>query len=812
MVEVGSVEEAVEEAAASDGSVGVSTLSIGANSVASPEPRQGSSDFIVVLDPGHGGYDGGASSYVTEKGINLEIAKACRDELLQYAGVQVYMTREDDTFVSLSDRVQFAVDHDADLVVSIHNNSSTSSAPRGCEVIVPREGNWYYEETFVTGNQLGEKILSKLEALGLPRTGNGVYDKDCTNDSRYPDGTLSDYFTLIAGPREYGILGIIVEHAFVSNPTDAAYLSNIENLKALGRADAQAIVEQYGLTKWNITDIDTPSAVMVGTEVTMFPVTSGDVSSVRYNYGWQRDGSWEPGDWNSTLSATGQYTYDSSWSFKPEKPGTYTLFVDGVILDSQGNVTSSKTVRKQLVVTPWDLKGIKGVSRKMLVGDSVTVSPVISGDTSGVTYNYIWQRDNWSDWGSTVNSTGEGTTASSWAFSPKQAGTYTLYVDADNGSLKSTVESDEITVSRFAATGVEAPSEAATGQEVSFKAITKGDLSGAMYNYVWQRDGSWAEGDWGSTVLSTGGMTSSSTGSFSPGKAGTYTLAVDVKVGGETQTVFSGEVVVTDPWTAMGIDGVPEVIGVGETITLKPNVTGDLAGVTYNYVWQRNGSWEPGEWGSTVESTGFATTADTWDFTPSELGIYTLYVDVHSGTYKQTIQATVIVGHEIMGVSEASKQSMIDYLDDYCSKPGNSYPDVYASKGAEGVEEFVDILWSVATSEGVRPDVAFSQMIVETGGLQFGGDVGAEQCNFAGIGATGSGVSGESFKDVREGLLAQVQHLKAYASTDPLINDKVDPRFDYVKRGCAKYIEELTGTWATSSTYADSIIAVLEQL
>ena len=1005
LVEVGGIDEAVEEAAAAQQNSGISLFSLDSETP-STKARSGSSDFVVVLDPGHGGVDGGAPGLgVREADVNLAIAKACRDELQKYAGVQVYMTRENDSTVELRDRVQFAVDHDADLVVSIHNNSSTNSSAHGAEVIVPREGNWYYQETFVTGNQLGEKILAKLVALGL--SGRDVYSRPATSGDKYADGTPMDYYTMISGPREYGILGIIVEHAFVSNPSDAAFLSSNANLKALGQADAQAIVQQYGLTKWNVTGIKASSSVMVGSSVTVSPITSGNVSSVKYNYGWQRNGSWADGEWDSTLNSTGSYTSSKSWTFKPTKAGTYTLFIDAVILNSQGKVTSQKTVYKEITVTPWNLKGINGAPKSMFVGEKATISPNITGDVKGVTYNYVWQRNgSWADgdWGSTVKSTGKNTSATSWTFSPTKAGTYTLFVDVQSGAYKRTVQKT-VRVSQFAVTGVDCPSKASTGQKVTFKAVAKGGLSGATYNYVWQRNGSWADGEWGSTVLSTGKMTSSSTGSFTPTRSGTYTLAVDVKVGGETQTVTTGKVVVTDPWTAKGITGAPSAMLVGEKATVKPSVSGNLSGVTYNYVWQRNGSWADGDWGSTVKSTGkntsatswtfsptkagtytlfvdvqsgaykrtvqktvrvsqFAvtgvdcpskastgqkvtfkavakgglsgatynyvwqrngswadgewgstvlstgkmtssstgsftptrsgtytlavdvkvggetqtvttgkvvvtdpwtakgitgvpkvvgagekvtmrpnvtgdlsgvtynyvwqynnwsewgstvkstgknTSATSWSFTPTKLGTYTLYIDVQSGAYKRTVQTTLTVGHQIMGTSEASKQSMINYLKSYCSKPGNSYPSVYASKGAATVEEFVNILWSVAASEGVRADVVFSQMIVETGGLQFGGDVKVEQCNFAGIGATG-GVSGNSFKDVREGLLAQVQHLKAYASTAPLNNEKVDPRFDYVQRGCAKYIEELTGKWAASSTYADSIIDVLDQL
>lgn len=118
---------------------------------------------------------------------------------------------------------------------------------------------------------------------------------------------------------------------------------------------------------------------------------------------------------------------------------------------------------------------------------------------------------------------------------------------------------------------------------------------------------------------------------------------------------------------------------------------------------------------------------------------------------------------------------------------------VYKNKGAATVKEFCKILYEEAVSEGVCPEVLYAQVMKETGYLKFGNLVKADQCNFGGIGATGPEQSGYTFANVREGLRAQVQHLKAYASTEPLNNSCVDPRFSYVFRGCAPKTTDLNG-------------------
>ena len=117
-----------------------------------------------------------------------------------------------------------------------------------------------------------------------------------------------------------------------------------------------------------------------------------------------------------------------------------------------------------------------------------------------------------------------------------------------------------------------------------------------------------------------------------------------------------------------------------------------------------------------------------------------------------------------------------------------------------------------AAIEGVNYDIAFCQMCLETGFLQFGGDVKPEQNNFGGIGAIGNGVRGDSFSDRRIGVRAQIQHLKAYATTKPLVQPLVDPRFSLVKRGTAPLLSQLAGQWAEDTNYDKKIMAILRRL
>lgn len=144
---------------------------------------------------------------------------------------------------------------------------------------------------------------------------------------------------------------------------------------------------------------------------------------------------------------------------------------------------------------------------------------------------------------------------------------------------------------------------------------------------------------------------------------------------------------------------------------------------------------------------------------------------------------------------------------------GKTYPtEAFSAGGARTIADFCTQLYNEAVAEGVRPEVVFSQAMHETGWLQFGGDVQASQFNFAGIGATGGGAAGNSFSSVAIGLRAQVQHLKAYASTAPLNGTCVDPRFQYVTRGIAPNVQDLGGKWAASASYGSSITLIMDGL
>ena len=117
---------------------------------------------------------------------------------------------------------------------------------------------------------------------------------------------------------------------------------------------------------------------------------------------------------------------------------------------------------------------------------------------------------------------------------------------------------------------------------------------------------------------------------------------------------------------------------------------------------------------------------------------------------------------------------------------------VRSSQPICSVIDMIPLYFSEGKAEGVRGDIAFAQSCLETGNFGFSGSaVMLDQNNFCGMGVTSNGMKENSFNTPQLGIRAQVQHLKAYASTVDLKNECVDPRFKYVARGCAEYVEWL---------------------
>ena len=720
---------------------GTSDLDAAAGIVAAAAAEEGISaqandgTIVVALDPGHGGTDPGATSNgLNEADVNWKIAQACKAELEKYQNVRVYMTRTQNELPGLIERVRRAAEQGATVFVSIHINSATPSA-HGAEVWYPNDSS-YNKDAHTTGKELSQKILNELTALGL--SDRGIKTKDTQTNSKYPDGSVRDYYTVIANARERGIPGIIVEHAFISNPEENKKLADDAFLRQLGQADARGIVKTFDL---------------------------------------QRKG----GAWQQQADGTWKYQYTN---------GSYAV---------NTWVTDNK---KQYWI---DANGT------MVTGVCAVEGKVYHFDSSGVLQTTAgWKQLN----GNWYYFTKSGAAQTGWV---KSGGKW-YYQDPASGVMK-------------------------TGWvDVSGKKYFL-TASGAMRSSTgWFNDG----GNWywitGSGAAATGWVKSSSKWYYlDPASAVMKTGWVDVS--GKKYFLNSSGAMRGSGWFKQDA-GWYWNTGSGAAATGWAKVKGkwyyfDSASALMKTGWQKvdndwyylnaNGDMKTGwfkqgsTWyylkGSGAMAVGWQTVSGKQYYFDAEGKMFTGEHTIDGKPcFFDASGAFIGNGTPIMGVAKTNAATMTNAFVRQLALMGKSYPsDVLGAGGAPDPATFCAIIYEEATAEGVRPEVVWAQVMWETGWLQMGGDVKLSQYNFAGLGATGNGVAGAGFPDVRTGIRAQVQHLKCYACTDALNNDRVDPRWSSSLRGKAKLVEWLSipenpfGTgWAASAEYGYNLRGLMK--
>lgn len=217
----------------------------------SPLAREARANKTVVICAGHDATHTGASGNgLKEEELTFKVAQYCKQALEQYQGVTVYMDRDSisckypgqSTSYCLNQRIKDAAALGATVFVDIHFNTGGGT---GAEVYYPNKS--YNEGIHQEGQNLANKILSELSALGL--TNRGAKIKDGTTGETDSNGNKDDYFTTNYLSKQYGMTGVIVEHAFLDSASDAAKLKDENFLKKLGEADAAGIAATYGFSK-----------------------------------------------------------------------------------------------------------------------------------------------------------------------------------------------------------------------------------------------------------------------------------------------------------------------------------------------------------------------------------------------------------------------------------------------------------------------------------------------------------------------------------------------------------------------------------
>lgn len=167
--------------------------------------------------------------------------------------------------------------YNADLAISIHIDSSTSSALNGATAYVTAYPKYHTEM-----KNLGNMLLNNLKKLGI--NSNGVKTRGTeSNDGYYDDGTPLDYYGILRFPTLHNIPIVLLEHCFLSNVSDCKFVDSDDDLKKLAKADADAIVSYLKLEKKgleNNTTTITQDAKVDGVIFSNLNIIKGYISNI----------------------------------------------------------------------------------------------------------------------------------------------------------------------------------------------------------------------------------------------------------------------------------------------------------------------------------------------------------------------------------------------------------------------------------------------------------------------------------------------------------------------------------------------------
>ena len=383
--------------------------------------------------------------------------------------------------------------------------------------------------------------------------------------------------------------------------------------------------------EWSVERVSvSPASGLLGTDVQLSVefAPGSNTAGLTYNFAWRKLPGWAT--WGSDLKS-GSARTQASASLALPGCGAYELWVD--VIDANGAKSTYEASGDYQVELPYQVTGLDVSETSIVLGESVTMAPQVSGDTSILTINYAWALgDGWDYWDSTVKRTGERTSDLSWEFTPTREGTYRVWVDcvASDGTTLQFYRT--VKVGRgwdFEGITVLTESPIERGNPVTYAVQVTGTRASQLeYNFAWKRGNSWEY--WDSTVKETGAMTTDTQATFTPKWGGNYTLWVDVHdpLSDVTETYYmDGTLKVTRPWDFAngGLSVSKSLVKLGGSIDLKAQTIGQTADLQYQFVCKTKDS-------SKLTVIQDYSTATTCTWTPASAGDYTVYVYVRDSS------------------------------------------------------------------------------------------------------------------------------------------------------------------------------------
>lgn len=781
-------------------------------------------NVVVVLDPGHDGTHGGSSANgFVEAQLNLKIAQYCKAELEEYYGVTVYMTRDSASCPNgggnnkscLQRRADIARDMGANLFVSLHNNYSSASSASGAEIWYPNQN--YNPWTSQVGGSAASCILEQLTSLGLKGRGTQIRN---ANEDKYPDGSAADYYAVIRHCKEYGIPGIIVEHAFMSNSSDAAnFLSNDEGLKKLGVADATGIAQYFGLKKEKPEEYSAvfDAAYYADRYPDLKTAFGNDDSAllqhfIQYGMAEGRQGS----------SQFDVYSYKNLYpdlraAFGNNLKSYYMHYISSGKAEGR-KATGVNTLQKPITTyNGIDYSAVYDYNyylkkhsdlAKIYTNDDIGLLAhfvncgMSEGRQAKDSFDVFSYRNQYQDlraaFGNNLKSYYMHYISNGKAEGRKATGVKSIQnpITTYNGVDYSAVYDYNFYIKKYS----------------DLARIYTNDEVGLLAHFVncGMAEGRQAKADF--DVFSYRNQYQDLRLAFGKDLKSYYFHYMNS--GKKERRTAAGVKVLQNPVTIYNGTDYSAVYDYNyynsKYSDLKSAFKGDDIDLLAHFVnnGMKEGRQASKKFNVQIYKNNYM---DLQQAFGNDLKPYYMHYIQNGKAEGRNAESQIY--HSVITKSTTTVNQMVNY---YNAKA--SYPAYYGNANVPDIRSFCQIYYDEATAEGVDPALAFTQAMKETGFLKFTGQVKIEQFNFAGMGVTDAGTNGDSYQNVREGIRAHVQHLKAYAVKNPAFaNPVVDKRysswFAANRSGTAPYIEWLGISenpsgfgWAAEKGYGYSIL------
>lgn len=789
-------------------------------------------NIVVVLDPGHDASQGGTrGNGVAEEEVNFKIAEYCKEELEQYQGVTVYMTRntracpfglgsnKGDAAICNEKRVEYAKSVGANVYVSLHNNAADSSSASGVLIFYPNQN--YNPSLSQEGGALASQILNQLTALGLRNRGTTVRTcLDHVPQYQYADGSQADYYAVIRNCKKAGIPAIIVEHAFITSPSDVSnFLSTDEKLKSLGVADATGIAQYYGLKKETPVDY---SAVFDATYyANRYPdlkaAFGNDESAllqhfIQYGMAEGRQGS----------SQFDVYSYKNLYpdlraAFGNNLKSYYMHYISSG--KSEGRkATGVNTLQKPITTyNGIDYSAVYDYNyylkkhsdlAKIYTNDDIGLLAhfvncgMSEGRQAKDSFDVFSYRNQYQDlrvaFGNNLKSYYMHYISNGKAEGRKATGVKSIQnpITTYNGVDYSAVYDYNFYIKKYS----------------DLARIYTNDEVGLLAHFVncGMAEGRQAKADF--DVFSYRNQYQDLRLAFGKDLKSYYFHYMNS--GKKERRTAAGVKVLQNPVTIYNGTDYSAVYDYNyynsKYSDLKSAFKGDDIDLLAHFVnnGMKEGRQASKKFNVQIYKNNYM---DLQQAFGNDLKPYYMHYIQNGKAEGRNAESQIY--HSVITKSTTTVNQMVNY---YNAKA--SYPAYYGNANVPDIRSFCQVYYDEATAEGVDPALAFTQAMKETGFLKFTGQVKIDQFNFAGMGVTDASTNGDSYQNVREGIRAHVQHLKAYAVKNPTFaNPVVDKRysswFAANRSGTAPYIEWLGISenpsgfgWATEKGYGYSIL------